>query len=116
MSTQRRPIQDRRDLPRVNAHLRCKFTFEGNEYEAFIRDISLTGVFFWSTFMPPWGSDLSIELPTSLMEDPLILEGKIVRRDSIYAVGGTLGAFAVRFSRNSLGLVRLINKPGNPPK
>lgn len=116
MSTARRPIQDRRVASRVNAQLNCKFTFEGIEYEAFVQDISLAGAFLSSTFMPPWGGDLSIKLMTSVMEDPLILEGKIVRRDCKYTEQGTVGAFTIRFRHSSPGLVMLINKLATPPK
>jgi hypothetical protein len=116
MSTQRRPLQDRRIASRINARLRCTFIFEGIEYEAFIQDISLAGAFLSSTFMPPWGVDLSIKLMTSLMEDPLTLEGKIVRRDCKLTERGTVGAFTIRFRHSSPGLVRLISKLINPPK
>jgi hypothetical protein len=45
-------------------HLDCQFTFEGIEYEAFIRDLSLKGAFLLSTFTPPYGANLSIRLKT----------------------------------------------------
>jgi hypothetical protein len=116
MSTKSRPIQDRRKLSRVQTHLGCQFTFEGIEYEAFILDVSLAGAFLWSAFMPPWGASISIRLKTSLLENPLILEGQIVRRDCKQVERGTGNAFAIRFSHSSPGLIVLINKLVNPPK
>ncbi len=110
MATQRRPIQDRRAALRYYANLTCQFTFEENEYEAFIREISLIGAFLWSTFMPPRGADVSVKLETSLLRYPLILEGKIARRDCKYTEWGKVGAFAITFSHRPPGLISLINK------
>jgi len=64
VSTQSRPVQDRRSASRIQVHLDCQFTFEGIEYEAFIRDLSLKGAFLLSTFTPPYGANLSIRLKT----------------------------------------------------
>lgn len=115
MSTQSRPVQDHRAVSRVQAHLGCQFTFEGIEYEAFIQNISLNGAFLWSTFIPPLGANLFIRLNTSLLEDPLILEDRIVLYDCKQTERGTVGGFAIMFSYNSPVLVRLINKLVNPP-
>jgi hypothetical protein len=98
------------------SHLKCQITFEGIEYEAFIRDISLKGALLLSTFTPPWGANISIRLEASLLEDPLILEGKIVRSDCKQTERGSVDAFTIRFSHNSPVLVRLINKLVKPPK
>jgi hypothetical protein len=110
MNAQRRPIQDRRSASRITTGMSCKFTFEGVEHKAFIRDISLTGAFLWQTSMPPKGSNVSIKLEESLGDNPLILEGKVVRSDCKNTDRGTVGAFAVRFSNSSPAFIRLITK------
>ena len=116
MSTLRRPIQDRRALSREKINLPCQFTFEGIEYDAYIGDISLKGAFLWSTFMPPWGAGLSVRIGTPLLENPLILEGKIVRRDCKQTERGTVGAFVIRFSSSSPALIVLISKLIKPQR
>jgi hypothetical protein len=113
---QERPVQDRRRVSRIQVHLDCQFTIQGIEYEAFIRDISLKGASLLSTFMPPYGANLSITIKTALLEDPLILEGNIVRCDYKHIERGTARPFVISFSHSSLALVTLIKKLANPPK
>ena len=115
MLTQSCPVQDRRAVSRVKVHLGCIFIFDGIEYDAFIRDISLKGAFLWSSFMPPCGTNLVVRIRTSLLEDPLILESKIVRCDCKQEERGAVGGFAITFSYDSPVLVRLINKLANFP-
>ena len=114
MVTQKRPVPDRRAAPRVRVRLGCQVIFDGNEYEAIIRDISLLGAFLWSTFMPPQDATISIKLEPPFVEDPLILEGDVVRRDCRQMEQGAAGAFAITFSHNSPGLLRLIDKLISP--
>jgi hypothetical protein len=97
-------------------HLDCRFTFQGSEYEAFIRDISLKGAFLLASFMPPNGANLSVRIKTALLEDPVVLEGKIIHSDCKEIERGKARAFAISFSHTSLALVTLINKLANPPK
>ena len=111
-----RPVQDRRSVSRIQVHLDCQFTFQGIEYAAFIRDISLKGAFLLSSFMPPYGANLTIRIKTALLEDPLILEGKVVRRDCKEIERGKARAFMINFSHNPLALVTLISKLANPAK
>ncbi len=114
MATQRHPIPDRREASRVGVNLCCQFTLKGIEHQAFIKDISPTGAFLWSTFMPPAGVDLSIKLDTSVTKTPLILESRVVRRDCKSTDQGTIGVFAVKFRRNFPGIALLLRKLGNP--
>ena len=116
MTTQNRPVQDRRSASRIQVHLDCQYTFQGIEHDAFIRDISLKGAFLLSSFMPPYGANLSIRIKTALLEDPLILEGKIVRSDFKQIERGTVRPFIISFSYTSLALVTLISKLASPPK
>ena len=116
MTTQNRPVQDRRSASRIQVHLECQFTFQGIEYAAFIRDLSLKGAFLLSSFMPPYGASLSIRIKTALLKDPLTLEGKIVSSDCKEIERGTARAFTINFSHTSLALVTLINRLANPPK
>ena len=88
----------------------CKFTIEGVEHEAFIRDISLTGAFLWHTIMPPKGAHVSIKLEAASLDSPLILEGRVVRNDCKNTDRGTVSAFAVTFSNSSPEFIRLIGE------
>ena len=97
MSTQSRPVQDHKTVPRVRALLGCLFTFEEIGYEALIRDISLKGAFLWSKFMPPPAADLSIKVDASFPKTPLFLESRVVRSDRKSTGQGTVGVFAVKF-------------------
>lgn len=90
--------------------MNCTFEFEGVEHHAFIRDISLTGAFLLSTFMPPHGAEISIKLQSSLLKSSMSLDAKIVRRECNYTDRGATEAFSVKFSRSSLDLVRLIGR------
>jgi len=116
MSNRSRPVQDRRSASRLQVHLDCQFTFQGTEYEAFVRDISLKGAFLLSSFMTPNGANLSVRIKTDLMENPVVLEGKIMRSDCKEIERGRVHAFAVSFSYLPLALVTLISKLANPPK
>jgi len=110
MTEQKLPIQDRRSVSRLESLLDCRFSFEGTEHKAFIRDLSLKSAFLLSTFMPPHGVIISIKLETPALTGPLILEGKIVRRDCSHTDRGTTGAFVVTFSHSSPEFIRLVSK------
>jgi hypothetical protein len=114
MATQGRPMPDRRAAPRLKVHLGCRFIFDGTQYEAVIKDISPTGALLWSSFMPPPAAGVFIKIETPLLRMPIVLEGKIVRRDCKNTEQGLVGAFAVRFSCNSPALMLLVNKVVNP--
>ncbi len=108
------PSKERRAAPRSKVHLDCHFSFDGIEYEAVIRDISLLGAFLRSTFVPPHDATVSVKLEATSAEEPLILEADVVRRDCTNGDQGTGGAFAITFSHNSPGLLRLIDKLMTP--
>ncbi len=108
------PVPDRRGAPRAKVHLDCQVLFEGDEYDAVIQDISLLGAFLWSSFTPPHDATVSIRLKPAFMEDPIILEGNVVRRDCKQTEKGPVGAFAITFGHNSPGLLRLIDRLINP--
>ena len=55
--------------------------FEGVEHVAYIKDISIGGALLLSTFIPPQDAKISISLETRLLDSPITLESKIVRRD-----------------------------------
>jgi hypothetical protein len=103
-------VQDGRMVSRVNAHLDCQFIFEGISREASIRDLSLTGAFLSSIFLPSKGSDVTITLQTPLSKNTLILEGKVTR----VGWGGThydrRHRFGVRFSHTPPGIITLIHE------
>ena len=109
MKSQRHTVQDRRSVSRVTAHLACRFTCKEIEHGAIIQDLSLKSALLRSDLIPPHGADVSIRIETSL-SNPLILEGRIVRRDGKHAERGTAGVFMVRFNHNSPALARLITK------
>ena len=110
MATQRRPVPDRRAALRAKVHLGCHFIFDQTEYEAVIKDISPIGALLWSSFMPPPAADVFIRIDASLLRIPIVLEGKIVRRDCKNTEQGPIGAFAVKFNRSSPALMVLISK------
>ena len=114
MENPKHPTPDRRAAPRFKAQLDCRIIFEGNEYDAFIKDISPMGAFLWSAFMPPPAADVSIKVETSFIRTPLTLDGKIVRRECRETEQGTMGAFAVKFKTSSPALTLLISKLTNP--
>jgi len=116
VSNQSRPVQDRRTVSRIQVHLDCQFTFQGIEYKAFIRDISLKSAFLQSSFMPPKGANLSVRIKTALLENPVVLEGKIIRSDFKDIERGKARAFTISFSHIPLALVRLISTLATPPK
>jgi hypothetical protein len=104
-------ILDRRAAPRSKASLDCRFTFNGREYEAGIRNISLLGAFLWSSFLPPCHATISIRLETTLVEEsPLIWEGIVVRHDRQYVEQDIAGAFGIALNPNSQGLIELVDK------
>ena len=114
MATQRRPMPDRRNAPRVKIHLGCQFIHDGTEHEAFIKDISPIGALLWSSFMPPPAADVFIKIETRLLKIPIVLQGKIIRRDCRNTDQGPVGAFAVQFNSGSPALMVLINKITHP--
>ncbi len=114
MATLRRPVPDRRTASRIKLNLGCQFVFDKTEYQAVIKDISPMGALLWSSFMPPPAADVFIQIETHLLRIPIILEGKIVRRDCINTEQGSIGAFAVKFSGQSPALIVLINKIASP--
>jgi hypothetical protein len=114
MATQTRPTPDRRAALRVKVHLACKFIFEGTEYEAYIKNISPMGALLWSAFMPPRAADASIKVETSLVNYPLILGAKIVRRECKLTEQGKVAVFAIKFAHSSPGLILLISKLMSP--
>ncbi len=109
------PMRDRRAASRLKVELNCRFIFEGTEHEASIKDVSLMSALLWSTVMPPTAAGISIKLETPLLNSPLILEGKIVRREYTTKEPGGMGAFAVRFNHSAHpALVALIKKLAIP--
>ncbi|MBZ5545770.1 MAG: PilZ domain-containing protein [Acidobacteriia bacterium] len=114
MAIPNHPGLDRRTAPRLKVHLGCQLTVERIKHEAFIKDISPTGALLLSSFMPPPDADVLIKIETHLIRIPIVLEGKVVRRDSINTEQGPVGVFAVKFSRNSPALMLLVNKIVNP--
>ena len=105
-----RAVQDRRTVSRIKAHIACRFTFNGKNYDAYIRDISLKGAFVWSNFEPPVHAGISIKIETSFSPRTLVLESSVVRRDCRHTERGATGAFAVTFNNRPLDLIVLINK------
>jgi hypothetical protein len=114
MAIPKHPMPDRRAATRSKVYLDCRFVFDGKEYDAVIRNISLLGAFLWSAFIPPCDSIVTIKLETPLMKNLIILEGSVVRRDSQYTERDTAGAFAITFCSSSPGLLRLIDKLMHP--
>jgi hypothetical protein len=114
MAAQKCPVSDRRVAPRKKVHLDCQVIFEENEYDAVLQDISITGAFLWSSFMPPHDSTISIRLTPSFKKQPLILKAKVVRCDSKYREHGRVGAFAISFSPNSPSLLQTLGSLINP--
>jgi hypothetical protein len=114
MAIPKYPVPDRRTAPRLKVHLGCQLIFERIQHDAYIKDISPIGALLLSSFMPPPEADVLIKIETHLIRIPIVLEGKVVRRDSIDTEQGAVGAFAVKFSRNTPALMLLINKIVNP--
>jgi hypothetical protein len=110
MAAPKCPAPDRRRASRIKADLDCQIIYEGQAYEAIIRDVSLLGAFLWSNVIPPHDETVTIKLDPVSTENPIILEGSVVRRDCNDTEQGTVGAFAVTFSHNSPGLLRLIDR------
>jgi hypothetical protein len=107
-------VTDRRVAPRKKVHLDCQIIFEETEYDAVLQDISITGAFLWSSFMPPNNSAVSIRLTPSYKKQPLILKAIVVRCDSKYKEHGRVGAFAITFSPNSPSLLQTLGSLINP--
>ncbi len=105
-----RVTQDRRKNARLMTFLACQFTFEGTSYKAVILDLSLKGAFISSPFLPPKGGTIAITLETPHLEEPLKLEGEVVRGTWGMSDHGRLGRFGVRFNHSSLKLIQLINR------
>jgi hypothetical protein len=114
MAVPKRAVSDRRASPRKKVHLDCQVIFEENEYDAVLQDISITGAFLWSSFMPPHDSAVFIRLKPSYKKQPLILKGKVVRCDPKYREHGRVGAFAITFSPNSPSLLQSLGNLINP--
>jgi hypothetical protein len=116
MATPKHPIPDRRSAPRTNVVLGCRISFEGKEYEGVIQNISLVGAFLWSSFIPPNDAMISIKLDKNSGADSLSLEGNVVRRDNRDREKEAAGTFAIMFSHNSPGLLRLMDTLIKPQK
>jgi hypothetical protein len=114
MAVPKYPAPDRRAVPRKKVHLDCQVISEGIEHDAVIQDISITGAFLWSSFMPAHDSAVSLRLKPSYTKPPLILKGNVIRRDSKYKEHGKAGAFAIAFSHNSPGLLQSLGNLINP--
>ena len=114
MATQKRLVPDRRIDLRIKVHLGCQIAFDGNEYEASIKDISPIGAYLWSSCMPPRAADVSITIKMPPLSIPIILEGKVVRRYSNNADQDQMNKFAVEFIHNSPALMVLIDRLENP--
>jgi len=108
MATQKRPVQDRRSTSRIATPAKCRFTYEGKEHQAFIRDISLRGLSILSQFMPPLNAEVCVNLETPPLNRPLTLTGKVLRRDFRCTERGQVNAFVVSFSQSSPEVVRSI--------
>ncbi len=110
MATLKSVIEDRGSVSRIAVHLRCKFIAAGIQHEGIIQDISLRGAFLSSAFMPAPGTNISIKLETPLLNKPLTLEARVVRRDYKILERGSVGAIAVTFNHSSPEFTRLMGK------
>jgi hypothetical protein len=88
----------------------CRLFSNGSEYSATIRNISLNGAFLWSAFMPAAGSKISIKIESSLIKNPLSLEGHVIRNEPPNKDQEGVNAFAMKFQQISLSLFELIGK------
>lgn len=105
---------DRRSAARTKVHLGCRLIFGGKEYDAFIKNIASGGAFIWSDFVPPSDADVEIKLETSLLNFPLMLDGKVLRSERKDTEQGYMGVFAVQFKKSSPELATFINRLANP--
>jgi hypothetical protein len=103
-----RVAKDVRSISRIAARLNCQLMHEGNKFEAVVLDISLNGAFLSSTHLPPTGSTVAIALKPPTSNHDLTLEGKVIRGTWAMSDHGKLGRFGIRFSHNSLDLIKLI--------
>jgi hypothetical protein len=105
---------DRRIGSRDNIILSCRLIFEGNKHDALISDISPGGAFVHSDFLPPVGSEVSIQTEPALVGVRLNLKAKILRR-GLKKMGRThMEGFGIQFSKSSSSLQRFINKFAKP--
>jgi hypothetical protein len=95
---------------RVIARLDCQLTFDGNSCDAVIVDISLEGALISSKFLPPKNADVTLIVQTPLLKKTLLLEGRVIRGNWGMSDHGKLGRFAIKFSRTSLEVIKLINQ------
>ena len=116
MATQRRTVFDRRATSRAYVHLECRFSFKGTEYKAFIKNLTPKDAYLWSSFMPPKGADILIRLDTPFFDNPMFLQGKVVRQEFKNTKHSIVDAFAVQFSFSSPQVASLIKKLTERPK
>src|SRR5512140_3867866 len=71
-------MADKRSFPRMRRRLLVEYVFDGTRRTAFTRDVSHTGIFVVSAFLPKMGSAVSLVL-TLADGTKLKLEGRVVR-------------------------------------
>jgi hypothetical protein len=109
MSISNRVVQDRRRYSRLSALLDCEFTYKELTHKAVIVDLSLNGALLSSKFLPPKGSIVKILLRSPHLEEPLALDGTVIRGAWNMSDHGELSRFAVQFDGLTLDLVKILN-------
>lgn len=104
-----RVLKDRRNIARISTRFGCHFTYEGVSREAVVINLSLNGAQLSSKFMPPLGASVALILKPPSLNEPLKLEGKVIRGGWGISDHGAIGKFGVRFNPPSSSLINLIN-------
>jgi hypothetical protein len=110
MTINSRVNQDRRNTSRVMARLDCSFTSQETRYAAVIVDLSMKGAFLSSTFLPPTGSTITIELGPPAVKKPILFDCTVLRGTWVMSDQGKRGRFSIRFAGSNPELMLLISR------
>ena len=86
-----RVSQDKRNVSRVPAHLKCQVVYDGKSHDATIVNISLKGAFLSSPLVPPIGSTIVLVVKSRELKAPLQLEATVVRGTQALSDHGIVG-------------------------
>lgn len=110
MAINSRITQDRRKISRIPVRINCHFTHAGVSHEALMTNISLSGAFFSSKYLPQVGATVALGLKLPDSKKDLEIQCTVIRGNWGMSDHGKLARFGVRFSHTPLDLLTFISK------
>jgi len=96
------PAANQRQFPRTMIHQQVTVVVEGREYSAYLRDLSDSGAFLYTTARPEGGTQITMALPKSIDSNTPHITAEVVR--VVPLPYPELRGLALRFSSRALAV------------